>query len=144
MCVNEFWAEVHRTGAERPLLRCSLKFQHVAALQTRDQPGVFARVVVFRTGYTAPGLTCVASRTIGQILNRRRCGERLLHRSMPHPTTHTGMHIALLGCGLMGQPMARRLMQAGHTLTVWNRTRSKAQALSPDGARLADSPVVAT
>ena len=53
------------------------------------------------------------------------------------------MHIALLGCGLMGQPMARRLMQAGHTLTVWNRTRSKAQALSPDGARVADSPALA-
>ncbi len=45
--------------------------------------------------------------------------------------------IALLGCGLMGQPMARRLLQAGHELTVWNRTVSKAEALVADGARLA-------
>lgn len=52
-------------------------------------------------------------------------------------------HLALLGCGLMGQPMARRLLQAGHTLTVWNRTRSKAEALVGDGARVADTPAAA-
>lgn len=52
-------------------------------------------------------------------------------------------HLALLGCGLMGQPMARRLLQAGHTLTVWNRTRSKAEALVADGARVADTPAAA-
>lgn len=52
-------------------------------------------------------------------------------------------HIALLGCGLMGQPMARRLLAAGHTLVAWNRTRAKAQALLPDGASVADSPAEA-
>ncbi|TDP88188.1 2-hydroxy-3-oxopropionate reductase [Aquabacterium commune] len=52
-------------------------------------------------------------------------------------------HIALLGCGLMGQPMARRLLQAGHTLTVWNRTRSKAEALVGDGAQVAATPASA-
>ncbi len=52
-------------------------------------------------------------------------------------------HIALLGCGLMGQPMARRLMAAGHTLVAWNRTRSKAETLLPDGASVADSPAEA-
>ena len=52
-------------------------------------------------------------------------------------------HIALLGCGLMGQPMARRLLNAGHTLTVWNRTRSKAEALEADGAQVADTPAAA-
>ena len=52
-------------------------------------------------------------------------------------------HIALLGCGLMGQPMARRLLQAGHHLTVWNRTRSKAEALVADGAQVADTPAQA-
>lgn len=45
--------------------------------------------------------------------------------------------ITLLGCGLMGQPMARRLLAAGHTLTVWNRTAEKARALADDGARVA-------
>ena len=48
--------------------------------------------------------------------------------------------ICLLGCGLMGTPMARRLLAAGHPLTVWNRTRTKAQALAPLGARVADTP----
>ena len=52
-------------------------------------------------------------------------------------------HIALLGCGLMGQPMARRLMSAGHTLVAWNRTRAKAETLLPDGASVADSPAEA-
>lgn len=52
-------------------------------------------------------------------------------------------HIALLGCGLMGQPMARRLLAAGHTLVAWNRTRAKADALLSDGASVADSPIEA-
>ncbi len=61
-----------------------------------------------------------------------------VHRG--HPTMS---QITLLGCGLMGQPMARRLLQAGHTLTVWNRTRSKAEALAAEGARVADTPAAA-
>lgn len=52
-------------------------------------------------------------------------------------------HIALLGCGLMGQPMARRLLAAGHTLVAWNRTRAKAEALLPDGASVANTPAEA-
>jgi 2-hydroxy-3-oxopropionate reductase len=52
-------------------------------------------------------------------------------------------HIALLGCGLMGQPMARRLLAAGHTLIAWNRTRAKAEALLPDGASVASTPAEA-
>ena len=51
--------------------------------------------------------------------------------------------ICLLGCGLMGTPMAKRLLLAGHELTVWNRTRAKAQALSPHGARVAATPAEA-
>lgn len=50
------------------------------------------------------------------------------------------MRIAFLGTGLMGAPMARRLTQAGHSLAVWNRTRSKAAALATDGASVADTP----
>ena len=44
------------------------------------------------------------------------------------------MKIALLGIGLMGDPMARRLCQAGHEVHVWNRTAAKAQALAACGA----------
>lgn len=44
------------------------------------------------------------------------------------------MQIGFLGAGLMGAPMARRLLQAGHEVRLWNRTRAKAEALEPDGA----------
>lgn len=46
-------------------------------------------------------------------------------------------HIAFLGTGLMGAPMARRLLKAGFPVTVWNRDPSKAEALAADGASLA-------
>ncbi len=51
--------------------------------------------------------------------------------------------ISLLGCGLMGTPMAARLLNHGYTLTTWNRTRSKADALAAKGARVADTPAQA-
>ena len=47
------------------------------------------------------------------------------------------MKIAVLGTGLMGAPMARRLLGAGRQVTVWNRTPAKAVALADDGARVA-------
>ncbi|MDQ5926191.1 MAG: hypothetical protein QG554_1133 [Pseudomonadota bacterium] len=53
------------------------------------------------------------------------------------------MKIALLGCGLMGTPMSRRLLAAGHSLTVWNRTRAKADALTTNGAIVATTPAAA-
>lgn len=46
-------------------------------------------------------------------------------------------NIAFLGTGLMGGPMARRLLGAGFALTVWNRDTSKAAPLSAEGARIA-------
>jgi 3-hydroxyisobutyrate dehydrogenase len=48
--------------------------------------------------------------------------------------------IAVLGLGLMGTGMARRLLGAGFPVAVYNRTRSKAEALAADGARIADMP----
>jgi len=45
------------------------------------------------------------------------------------------MQIAFLGIGLMGEPMVRRLLAAGHPVTVWNRTYSKAEALAAAGAK---------
>ena len=41
--------------------------------------------------------------------------------------------ITFLGTGLMGAPMARRLLQAGYSVTLWNRTGSKAAALADIG-----------
>lgn len=50
------------------------------------------------------------------------------------------MDIGFCGPGLMGAPMIRHLLRAGHTVSVWNRTRAKAQALAGDGARVVDTP----
>lgn len=51
--------------------------------------------------------------------------------------------LAFLGIGLMGKPMAIRLLQAGYPLRAWNRTRNKADVLLPFGAQLVDSPAEA-
>lgn len=48
--------------------------------------------------------------------------------------------IGLIGLGLMGRPMGMNLLKAGYTLTVWNRTPSRAQELVAAGAKLAKSP----
>jgi 3-hydroxyisobutyrate dehydrogenase len=40
----------------------------------------------------------------------------------------------------MGQPMARRLAQAGFRVVGFNRTRSRAEALQRDGVEVADTP----
>jgi len=48
-------------------------------------------------------------------------------------------HVAVLGAGLMGQPIIRRLCRAGHTVHVWNRSREKALAVAADGAVVADT-----
>ncbi len=47
--------------------------------------------------------------------------------------------IAFVGLGLMGQPMACRLLSAGFPVTVWNRTPSRAAPCVALGARLAAS-----
>ena len=52
-------------------------------------------------------------------------------------------HIALLGTGIMGAHMARRLAQAGFPVTVWNRSADKAEKLTQFGVRIADSPSAA-
>jgi 3-hydroxyisobutyrate dehydrogenase-like beta-hydroxyacid dehydrogenase len=48
--------------------------------------------------------------------------------------------VGLIGLGLMGKPMGRNLLKAGFPLVVWNRTRSKADDLVREGAKLAASP----
>lgn len=48
--------------------------------------------------------------------------------------------ITFLGLGLMGAAMARRLLDHGFELTVWNRNASRADALRAAGARVASSP----
>jgi 3-hydroxyisobutyrate dehydrogenase-like beta-hydroxyacid dehydrogenase len=49
------------------------------------------------------------------------------------------MKIAFVGLGNMGTPMARHLIHAGHEVTVWNRSREKAEPLKSEGAKGAQS-----
>lgn len=51
--------------------------------------------------------------------------------------------IGFIGLGAMGSRIARRLLDAGHTLIVWNRTASRAAPLAEAGARVARTPAEA-
>ena len=51
--------------------------------------------------------------------------------------------IGFVGLGIMGTGMARNLLAAGHDVTVWNRTSSKAELLAAEGAAVAGSPAEA-
>ena len=51
-----------------------------------------------------------------------------------------GKQIGFIGLGVMGTSMAAHLMAAGHSLTVFNRTREKAEGLIKRGAQWADTP----
>jgi len=53
------------------------------------------------------------------------------------------MMIGFLGTGKMGTPMARRLLAAGHELSVWNRSEGRAEPLIREGAIAAATPAEA-
>jgi 3-hydroxyisobutyrate dehydrogenase len=48
--------------------------------------------------------------------------------------------VALMGLGAMGSGMAQNLLKAGFPLTIYNRTRTKAEPLAAKGARIAETP----
>ena len=50
------------------------------------------------------------------------------------------MNIAFIGTGVMGHSMAGHLMAAGHELSIFTRTKSKAESLLKAGARWAETP----
>src|SRR5438128_10004538 len=50
------------------------------------------------------------------------------------------MQIGIAGLGRMGSAIAARLIEVGHTLTVWNRSPDKAKPLEAAGAALAHTP----
>jgi 3-hydroxyisobutyrate dehydrogenase-like beta-hydroxyacid dehydrogenase len=55
-------------------------------------------------------------------------------------TAGVSRKIGFIGLGLMGRPMAMNLLKAGHSVTVWNRTASRAEDLVAAGAVLAKTP----
>ena len=50
-------------------------------------------------------------------------------------------NVGVIGLGLMGTALTERLLQAGYTVWVYNRTREKAQPLLALGAHWADNPL---
>jgi 3-hydroxyisobutyrate dehydrogenase len=48
--------------------------------------------------------------------------------------------IGWIGMGRMGYPMAERLLKAGYDVSIWNRTRSKAEPLAKSGGKIVDKP----
>ncbi len=56
---------------------------------------------------------------------------------MANLTDHT---VGWIGVGRMGFPMAKRLLDAGCDVSIYNRTRSKAEPLEAAGGKIVDSP----
>ncbi len=54
--------------------------------------------------------------------------------------TKNTQKIGWIGMGRMGQPMAERLIKAGHDVSIWNRTRTKAEPLEKIGGKIVDHP----
>src|SRR5258706_669299 len=67
---------------------------------------------------------------------QRRVGVRRHFVSTASPSRKIGF----IGLGLMGRPMSLNLLKAGHSVTVWNRTASRASELLAAGAKLAKTP----
>ena len=52
--------------------------------------------------------------------------------------TKNAQKIGWIGMGRMGLPMAERLIKAGHDVSIWNRTRAKAEPLAKIGGKVVD------
>nr|WP_280951060.1 NAD(P)-dependent oxidoreductase [Salinicola sp. RZ23] len=72
------------------------------------------------------------------------------HPCAPHETDRRGQgemttqrRVGVLGTGIMGAPIARRLAAAGYAVSAWNRSRDKLTPLADHGIRLAATPAEA-
>lgn len=70
----------------------------------------------------------------------RRCFMASATSTAAEPISPSNTRVGWIGTGVMGQSMCAHLIRAGYTLTVFNRTPSKAQPLLDMGAHLAHSP----
>ena len=52
--------------------------------------------------------------------------------------TKNAQKIGWIGMGRMGFPMAERLLKAGHDVSIWNRTRAKAEPLEKLGGKVVE------
>src|SRR5689334_7114336 len=69
-------------------------------------------------------------------LKRQRTGKRRSRQRVSEMTGKASNNIGWIGLGRMGEAMAARLVKAGHGLSVWNRTASKADPLAQIGAEV--------
>jgi 3-hydroxyisobutyrate dehydrogenase-like beta-hydroxyacid dehydrogenase len=74
------------------------------------------------------------------MLVRRERWSLFLPEASMDSAVNSKARIGVIGLGLMGRPMAMNLLKAGHPVTVWNRTASRADELVSAGATLAKSP----
>ncbi len=54
------------------------------------------------------------------------------------------MQIGIAGIGKMGAAIALRLIEVGHTITVWNRSPEKVKPIAAAGAAVAATPAVSS
>lgn len=63
--------------------------------------------------------------------------------SSSHPAPVPGQRVAVIGVGIMGSAIARRLLECGHTVSVFDLDPQKVAALKPHGALVADTAATA-
>ena len=73
--------------------------------------------------------------------HRRSMATTTTTSSTSEPISPSNTRVGWIGTGVMGRSMCSHLIKAGYTLTVFNRTLSKAQPLLDMGAHLAHSPL---
>src|SRR3954447_26108257 len=75
------------------------------------------------------------------VWGRLRCDRRRQPMADASKTNPQGVErLGYLGLGLMGAPMARRLLKAGYQVNIWNRSEGKVAPLVEAGARRATTP----
>jgi 3-hydroxyisobutyrate dehydrogenase len=92
-----------------------------------------------RLGQPQRGLGQRLARGTFRPVIRQRPAKRLgKERKMATNGKNHKQKIGWIGAGRMGIPMAERLIKAGHDVSIWNRTRAKAESLQKLGGKLVD------
>src|SRR5215468_2089540 len=67
-----------------------------------------------------------------------RFAQPILHPQHQETRMANTQKLGWIGMGRMGFSMAERLLKAGHDVSIWNRTRSKAEPLAAKGGKVVD------
>jgi 3-hydroxyisobutyrate dehydrogenase-like beta-hydroxyacid dehydrogenase len=123
---------------------CNISHRHGFVLHVREVCRTAEKITNIRSGTANPGkLTLAGALTIVAAIEcRSRPFDRAARRSATEMTMPNGRHhtIGWIGAGRMGYQIAERLLTGGCDVSIWNRTRSKAQPLEAAGAAIVDSP----